>query len=138
MLTGYPSSGKTLVARRLVQEKADFVRASGDDLRTMFFNEPIPSRDEDPVYSTLTVMRDEMLRRGYNVVVDTTAPTKKTRSYLMRTRVPNVDGLLIVVVANREALLERTRARGHFGAVEAWDKSWEPPGERSSNVQVQK
>jgi len=127
VLTGYPSSGKTLVARRLVRDRADFVRVSADDLRTMFFNEPIPSRDEDLLYLTLTVMRDEVLRRGYNVVVDTTALTNKTRSYLMRTRVPKVDSLLIVVVARREALLERTHVRGHFGAVEAWDKSWEPP-----------
>lgn len=86
VLTGYPSSGKTLVARRLVQDRPDFVRISGDDLRTMFFNEPIPSRDEDLLYSTLTVIRDELLRRGYNVVIDTTAPTNKTRSYLMRSR----------------------------------------------------
>jgi len=129
VLTGYPSSGKTLLARRLVQDRADFVRISGDDLRTMFFNEPIPSRDEELLYSTLALVRDELLRRGYNVVIDTTAPTNRTRSFLIQTKVTNVDGLLIVVVASRESLLERTRARGHFGAVEAWDRSWEPPAQ---------
>lgn len=74
-------------------------------------------------------MRDELLRRGYNVVIDTTAPTNRTRSFLMQTKVANVDGLLIVVVASRESLLERARSRGHFGAVEAWDRSWEPPAQ---------
>lgn len=129
VLTGYPSSGKTLLARRLVQDNSSFVRISGDDLRTMFFNEDAPSRDEDLIYSTLALMRDELLRRHDNVVIDTTAPTNKARSHLMRTKVPNVDSLLIVVVANRESLLERTRAKGHFGAVEAWDEAWEtPPG----------
>lgn len=127
VLTGYPSSGKTLLARRLVQDQSDSVRISGDDLRTMFFNEPIPSRDEDLLYSTLTAMRDELLRRSCNVVIDTTAPTNNTRSYLMRTKVPDVDRLLVVVVASRESLLERTRAGGHFGTIEAWDRSWEPP-----------
>ena len=127
VLTGYPSSGKTLLARRLVQDRPNFVRVSGDDLRTMFFNEPIPSRDEELLYSMLTIIRDELLRRQYNIVIDTIAPTNRTRSYLMSTKVPNVDSLLIVVVASRDSLLERTRARGHFGAVEAWDRSWEPP-----------
>ena len=127
VLTGYPSSGKTLLARRLVQDKLDFVRISGDDLRTMFFNEPIPSRDEDLIYSTLGHIRDELLGRGYNVVIDTTAPTNQTRSFLMRTKVQRVHSLLVVVVASRESLLERTRARGDLGAVEAWDKAWEPP-----------
>ena len=45
----------------------------------------------------------------------------------MATKVPNVDSLLIAVVASRDSLLERTRARGHFRAVESWDRSWEPP-----------
>jgi predicted kinase len=127
VLTGYPSSGKTLLARKIVQERSNFARISGDDLRTMLFNEQIPSRDEELLYSTLTITRDELLRRQYNVIIDTTAPTNRTRSHFMRTKVPNVDSLLIVVVASRNSLLERTRARGHFGAVEAWDKSWEPP-----------
>jgi predicted kinase len=127
VLTGYPSSGKTLLARKLVQDKSDFARISGDDLRMMFFNEPIPCRDEELPYSTLTSMRDELLRRSYNVVIDTTAPTNKTRSHLMRTKVPNVDSLPVVVVASRESLLERTRAKGHFGTIDAWDRAWEPP-----------
>jgi hypothetical protein len=103
------------------------VRTSGDDLRKMFFNEPIPSRDEELLYSMLAMIRDELLSRQYDVTIDTTAPTNRTRSHLMRTNVSNVDSLLIAVVASRDSLLERTRGRGHFGAVEAWDRSWEPP-----------
>jgi predicted kinase len=47
VLTGYPSSGKTLLARRLVQDNSNFVKISGDDLRKVFFNQPILSRDEN-------------------------------------------------------------------------------------------
>ena len=118
-----------------MQDRPDFLRISGDDLRKMFFNEPIPSRDEELLYSMLAIIRDELLRRQYNVIIDTTAPTNRTRSYLMGTKVPHVDSLLIVVVASRDSLLERTRARGHFGAVESWDKSWEPS---ASNVATYK
>ncbi len=62
VLTGYPSSGKTLLVRRLVQDRSNFVRINGDDLRKMFFNEPIPSCDEELLYSMLTIIRDELLR----------------------------------------------------------------------------
>jgi len=127
VLTGYPSSGKTLLARRLVQDNQTFVRISGDDLRVMFFNEPAPSRDEDLLYSMLVFTRDELLRRQRSVIIDTTAPTNRTRSYLMDARVPGVNSLLVVVVASRSTVIDRTRAKGHFGAVEARDKSWEPP-----------
>jgi predicted kinase len=135
VLTGYPSSGKTLLARRLVQDRSSFARISGDDLRTMFFNEPIPSRDEELLYSILAFTRDELLRRQYSTVLDTTAPTNRTRHFLTNTKVPRVESLLIVVVASRQSLLERTHARGHFGAVEAWDRSWESPKFRNDNLE---
>ncbi len=54
---------------------------------------------------------------------------------MMRTKVPNVDSLLIVVVTSRDSLLERTRARGHFGAVEAWDR---PKGLPARNLPTYK
>lgn len=76
-LTGYPSSGKTFVARILVQDKIDFVRITGDDVRTTFFNKKMPSRVEDLICSTPALVRHEFLRQHYNVVIDATAPTFK-------------------------------------------------------------
>ena len=72
VLTGYPSSGKALLSRRLVQDRPNFVRISGDDLRKMFFNEPVPSRDEELLYSMLAIIRNELLRRQYDIIIDTT------------------------------------------------------------------
>jgi len=82
-------------------------------------------------------MRDEVLRRRCNVAIDTTAPTNRMRSLAMQTKLASVDSLL-VVVASREALIERTAARGHSRAVEAWDGSWKLPGYKwCHDVQVQ-
>jgi hypothetical protein len=85
-----PSSAKTLLARRLVQDRPDFVRISGDDLRKMLINEPIPSRDEELLYSMLALIRDELLGRRHNAMIDTTPRTNGTRFYLMGTRSPSV------------------------------------------------
>ena len=57
VLTGYPSSGKTLLARKIVQDRPEFVRISGGDSRVMFFNEPAPSRDEELLYTMLAMIR---------------------------------------------------------------------------------
>ena len=76
---------------------------------------------------TLAMMREELLTCQHNVVIDTTVPANRTRSYLMRTKVQSVDSLLIVVVASRESVLERTRARSHFGRSKRGTKYGKPP-----------
>jgi hypothetical protein len=80
-----PSSSKTLLVRRMIQDKPNFASISGDDLRTMVFNEPISSSGGELLYSLLALIRDELLGLQYNIMIDTSAPTNGTRSYLMGT-----------------------------------------------------
>jgi tRNA uridine 5-carbamoylmethylation protein Kti12 len=53
VLSGYPKSGKTLLARRLVAENTCFTRVGVDELREMLFNEVPPCRDEFLLYSLI-------------------------------------------------------------------------------------
>jgi hypothetical protein len=80
-----PNSGKALLARRVIQDEPNFVRISGDDLRKMVFNEPKSSSDGELLYSLLELIGDELLGRQYDIMIDTTASTNGTRSYLMGT-----------------------------------------------------
>jgi len=73
VLTGYPGSGKTKLAQRLVSDREDFVRLNVDNLRSMYFGTTKPSKQEDLVYDTLVTIRDAVLRKGRSVVIDTTA-----------------------------------------------------------------
>ncbi len=54
VLSGYPASGKTVLARRLISENPEFVRINVDDLRNMFFAAGKPPGDEEFVYNTIT------------------------------------------------------------------------------------
>ena len=127
VLSGYPASGKTVLARRLISENPEFVRINVDDLRNMFFAAGQPPGDEEFVYNTITALRDSILRNRRSVVIDSTAPLNSTRSILLSTKVQGVTKLLVVMVVEKNELEGRNRQRGMEGAVAAWDKVWENP-----------
>jgi len=135
VLSGYPGSGKTVLARRLVSENPNFVRLSVDDLRNMFFGPVEPPKDEEFVYNTLGSLRDLALRSGRSVMMDSTAPKNTTRDFLLKTRVQGVIRVVVLMVVEKSELEGRNRERGMQGVVEAWDKAWEKP---SSNMPVMK
>jgi predicted kinase len=128
VLSGYPNSGKTLLAKRLVADYPCFARVNVDTLREMLFNETPPCRDEYAVYSLVVQIRDVLLRQGFSVVIDSTAPDNVTREFLMSTRVTRLNELLIVFNVDRQTLIERSIQRsGNTNLITAWDKRWEQP-----------
>jgi len=135
VLSGYPGSGKTKLAQRLVADNRDFVRLNVDDLRAMYFGTTEPSEQEDFVYDSLGALRDTTLGSRHSVVIDTTAPSNETRDFLLETRIRNVTQLLILMVVEKGVLEERNRNRNFVGAVDAWDKAWQNP---SKNMPIMK
>jgi predicted kinase len=127
VLSGYPGSGKTKLAQRLVSDNKDFVRLNVDDLRTMYFGRSEPSADEDFVYHSLATLRDATLVRRRSVVIDSTAPGNDMRDFLLATRIRNVTRLLILMVVEKSVLEDRNSKRHFVGAVDAWDKVWQNP-----------
>ena len=127
VLSGYPASGKTVLARRLVVEQPNFLRLSVDDMRDMFFDSKEPSSEEEFIYTGFASLRDLALRMGHNVVLDCTAPRNSTRNFLLNTKVQGVIRLVVLFVVDKTELEGRNRERGMEGAVNAWDKTWETP-----------
>jgi predicted kinase len=127
VLSGYPGSGKTVLARRLTSEDHSFVRLSVDDMREMFFGAVEPPKDDEFVYNSLASMRDLSLRSGRSVILDCTAPRNSTRDFLLNTKVEGVIRLVVLFIVDKSELEGRNRERGMIGAVEAWDKSWQNP-----------
>jgi predicted kinase len=126
VLSGYPRSGKTLLAKRLVADYCEFARVSVDELRDMLFNEAPPCRDEYILYSFISVTRDALLKRGYSVVIDSTAPDDTTRDFLLTSIVKDVNQLLVIFTVNRDTLIARSIEKcGDTSLVTAWDKRWE-------------
>jgi predicted kinase len=127
VLSGYPGSGKTVLAQRLTSENRGFVRLSVDDLRAMFFGPIEEPKDDEFVYNCITMLRELVLRSGRSVVVDSTAPRNTTRELLLSTKVPGVTRLVVLFMVEKNELEGRNRERGMIGAVQAWDKTWENP-----------
>jgi len=128
VLSGYPGSGKTLLARRLVADYPYLARVGVDELREMLFYEAYPCRDEYLVYSMIAEMRDALLKKGYSVVIDSTAPDNVTREFLLTSKVSLVNSLLVVFNVERDILVERSIERfGTARPIDAYDKRWENP-----------
>lgn len=128
VLSGYPKTGKTLLAKRLVAENKNFARIGVDDLRSMLFDEVPPCRDEFLVYYLIAEMRDNLLKRGYSVIIDSTAPDNVTRVFLLTTNVREVNRLVILFNVEREVVIERNiDLLGDASSVFAWDNRWETP-----------
>lgn len=128
VLSGYPRAGKTMLAKRLVAENQCFARVGVDELREMLFNESYPCRDEFLVYSVIGEMRDALLKKGYTVIIDSTAPDNSTRNFLLTTKGKPVNQLLVMLNVDREILVKRnTEKFGNASRVLAWDKRWEKP-----------
>jgi predicted kinase len=128
VLSGYPRSGKTMLARRLVADNQFFARIGVDELREMFFYEAYPCRDEFLVYSMIAEMRDDLLKNGYSVVIDSTAPDNVTRQFLLTTKAKPVNRLLVVFNVDKKILIDRNIEKfADAHPVFAYDKRWEGP-----------
>ncbi len=128
ILSGYPRAGKTKLAKRLMADNQYMARIGIDELRNMFFSQSYPCRDEYMVYSMIAEMRDALLKFGYSVIIDSTAPFNVTRQFLLTTKIKPVNPLLIIVSADRPILVKRSVEKfGDDKTVSAYDKRWEGP-----------
>lgn len=135
VLTGYPRSGKTVLARRLVSSVRNIVRLSTEDVRHMLFHEPYPSRDEELVLKLTLLMRDCLLRMGTTVVIDSTAHTNRLRTRLLTTA-EKASSVLVVVDADRNLLTKRGSAVGRPCITVRWDRFWEKPKTKHKMIRV--
>ncbi|MFH1328416.1 MAG: ATP-binding protein [Candidatus Bathyarchaeota archaeon] len=133
VLSGFPGSGKTLLSKRLVSDNKHFVRLSGDDMRGQLFGEMFPCRNEEIIYHAIASLRDMSLQKGYNVIIDTTAPNNITRSFLLKSKIKSANILLVLFDVDRAVLIDRNNSRRLRNAVETWERSWELP---STNMPV--
>ena len=128
VLSGYPRSGKTTLAKKLVNENPYFARVGVDELRDMLFGEAYPCRDEFLVYSLIGEIRDVLLERGYSAVIDSTAPDNVTREFLLATKAKPVNRLLVILDVDRQVLVARNIEKfGDSSPVFAWEKRWQTP-----------
>jgi predicted kinase len=128
VLSGYPRSGKTTLAKKLVNENPYFARVGVDELRDMLFGEVYPCRDEFLAYSLIGEIRDVLLERGYSAVIDSTAPDNVTREFLLATKAKPVNRLLVILDVDRQVLVARNIEKfGDSSPVFAWEKRWQSP-----------
>ena len=83
-ITGLPGSGKSVVARTLMQrlskEGIQSQIISSDQLRSILTPDPVYSEDErDMVYRTIVFVVEILIQNGVNVIIDATGNKRKYR-----------------------------------------------------------
>ena len=121
VLSGYPKTGKTTLSRALVKTMQDMARVSTDELRSMLFGERYPSRDERLIFGMVLELSKKLQERGYNVVIDSTAPNNAIRERLLEYSMDKK--MLLVLRASEEEIAKR----GGEELMHEWDRYWEEP-----------
>lgn len=140
VLTGYPSSGKSTVSKYF-QKEYDFTIISADDLRHSMFGEgyfnlkEIPKGDlkEDLVWQMIDYAKMSALRKGLDILIDTTAMVDEVRDVHLNTTINGQGSILankylIWVDTDRNVIGERNIKRGRSNdPLKWWDDNWTDP-----------
>lgn len=136
LLTGFPASGKSTVARRLTTEYG-FAVLSSDDLRKSLFGldygELVKDgkKKEEVVREIMDYSKLQILGDGYDLVIDTSAPTEKFRRRMLE--IPesleeSINKAILYVKSDEQIRQARHSSRGGLDvATETIQKYWSEP-----------
>ena len=102
------------------------VRLNPDELRLMYFDDAVPSHDEEFVYDTLTTLRKLALSQNHSVIIDSTAPMHITREFLLAGSRSDKH-LVVVMKVDRKILRQRAKTVGKLSPLKAFDQVWQEP-----------
>lgn len=128
VLSGYPKSGKTSVARAIVRRVRNCARVGSDELREMLFGEHYPCRDERLLWTLIEELSRILQDNGYHVVVDSSAPNNALRRRLLDSA---VDRRMLLVVRASDEVIE---GRGGGKLLARWKTFWEEPNVDADKV----
>jgi len=119
LLTGLPASGKSTVAERLASQYG-FLTLSTDELRQSIFRQTYEKLVEDGklkeevIRKIMDYSKLQILSQGFNLVIDTSAPTEKFRRRMLElpeTLDQIVNKYLLYIKSDETILLSRSRMR---------------------------
>lgn len=140
VLTGYPTCGKSTVSKFLAQSLG-YTRLSGDEISIELFGHTYSYKDdENPerIWERIYKRRDEGLKEGRNLVIDTTAYNERMRKRLFDTQTP-ADKYLVWLQVNLKTMNKRTVERQWTeNSIEQWKNyvGWEDPKQNGYQLLV--
>lgn len=126
VMVGVAASGKSTWSRNYIEKRPNWVILSSDVIREEFQTD-----DNNYVFATLRARMEEVIKKGYNVIIDATNVTRKNRrSYIAIAKKYNIQIEAIVFAIPLEECLRRNASRKRVvpeAAIRRMVARWELP-----------
>lgn len=111
LLVGPPGVGKTTYANKYIKENSNITHLSSDSIRKELWGDDAIQGDNNEVFSLMQTRAIEALNNGQDVIYDSTAMTRKDRSYIISLCPKFVQIKAHIIWAPIETCIERDAAR---------------------------
>lgn len=111
MLVGLPGSGKTTIAKRIIESDPTVVHISSDAIRGELWGDESIQNNPNEVFKVMQERTILTLRQGYSVIYDATNITRKNRRSILDMLAPWVNKQCLICWAPVEVCVERDKAR---------------------------
>lgn len=122
LLCGIPGSGKTTYAEKYINEHDNTIHISSDKIREELWGNESIQGDNNEVFSLMQSRAIEALNNGQSVVYDSTAVTRRDRSYIISLCPKFAKIECHIIWAPIETCIERDATRERIVGKEVIDK----------------
>lgn len=124
MLVGIPASGKSTIAKELVEDRDDVVIHSSDELRVELFGDINNQSNNGELFNELNKRIKNDLRSGRHVVMDATNISRKRRKGLLQQLPKNIEKVACYVNTEYKDVVRQNQERERVVPQHVIDKMY--------------
>lgn len=124
MLVGIPASGKSTIAKELIEGRDDIVYLSSDEIREEILGDVNDQTKNSQVFVEMAKRARESLKNGKHVIYDATNVNRKKRRGLLQQLPKNIEKIALYVSTEYKDIIEQNESRERVVPKKAIDKMY--------------
>lgn len=124
MMVGIPASGKSTMAKELVEDRDDIIYLSSDEIREELLGDVNDQSKNSEVFVEMTKRAKEALKDGKHVIYDATNISRKRRRGLLQQLPKNVKKVACYVSTEYKDIIKQNESRDRVVPKHAIDKMY--------------
>lgn len=111
MLVGLPASGKSSLAREMLEGREDIIYLSSDKIREELYGDESIQKDHSQVFVLMAQRTKEALKSGKHVIYDATNVSRKKRKGLLQQLPRNIEKTVVYMATDYNDVLAQNELR---------------------------